>query len=74
MFRLAVERINADPTVLPRSQLVAQAERVGREDSFHADKKGEFERRRNIYSAQLFKRRPLTCEGRHLGHRAPTLA
>lgn len=42
MFRLAVERINADPTILPRSTLVAQVEKIGREDSFHANKKGMF--------------------------------
>ena len=43
MFRLAVERINADPTILPRSSLVAQVERIGKEDSFHADKKGKLQ-------------------------------
>ena len=42
MFRLAVERINSDPTILPRSTLVAQVEKIGREDSFHANKKGTF--------------------------------
>ena len=40
MFRLAVERINSDPTILPRSTLVAEVEKIGREDSFHANKKG----------------------------------
>ncbi|CAG2166449.1 unnamed protein product, partial [Oppiella nova] len=39
VFRFAIERINADPTILPKSTLVAQVERIGREDSFHADKK-----------------------------------
>ncbi|KAK4337133.1 hypothetical protein RND71_043892 [Anisodus tanguticus] len=39
MFRIAAERINSDPTILPRSTLVAQVEKIGREDSFHANKK-----------------------------------
>jgi len=40
VFRFAVDRINADPSILPKSTLVAQVERIGKEDSFHADKKG----------------------------------
>lgn len=51
MFRLAVERINSDPTILPRSTLVAQVEKIGREDSFHANKKGTFNK-----AALLFKK------------------
>ncbi len=42
VFRFAVDRINADPSILPKSQLVAQVERIGNEDIFHADKKGLF--------------------------------
>lgn len=41
-FRFAVEKINADRSlILPRSTLVAHVERIGREDSFHAHKKGK---------------------------------
>ncbi|XP_054163278.1 glutamate receptor ionotropic, kainate 2-like [Oppia nitens] len=39
VFRMAIERINADPSILPKSTLVAQVERIGKEDSFHADKR-----------------------------------
>lgn len=39
-FRYAVEKINLDKTVLPRSKLSAQIERVPSEDSFHASKRG----------------------------------
>lgn len=40
-FRQAVERINADRSILPRSKLVAQIERISPFDSFHAGKRGE---------------------------------
>lgn len=40
-FRYAVEKINLDKTVLPRSKLSAQIERVSSEDSFHASKRGK---------------------------------
>ena len=40
MFRLAVDRINADPTILSRTTLVAQVEKIDELDSFHADKRG----------------------------------
>lgn len=40
-FRQAVERLNADRLVLPRSKLVAQIERISPFDSFHAGKKGK---------------------------------
>ncbi|KAG8269527.1 hypothetical protein J6590_105628 [Homalodisca vitripennis] len=39
-FRYAVERINADSTVLPRSRLSAQVEKISPQDSFHASKRG----------------------------------
>ncbi|GBM96311.1 hypothetical protein AVEN_6824-1 [Araneus ventricosus] len=39
-FRIAVDKINADTSVLPRSRLVAQVEKVGVDDSFRATKKG----------------------------------
>lgn len=39
-FRYAVEKINLDKTVLPRSKLSAQIERVSSQDSFHASKRG----------------------------------
>ncbi|TDG50512.1 hypothetical protein AWZ03_003101 [Drosophila navojoa] len=38
-FRQAVERINADRSILPRSKLVAQIERISPFDSFHAGKR-----------------------------------
>lgn len=40
MFRLAVDRINADSTILSRTTLVAQVEKIEELDSFHADKRG----------------------------------
>lgn len=39
-FRYAVEKINADRTILPRSKLSAQIEKMSPQDSFHASKKG----------------------------------
>lgn len=41
-FRQAVDRINADRMILPRSKLVAQIERISPFDSFHAGKRGEY--------------------------------
>lgn len=41
-FRQAVDRINADRLILPRSKLVAQIERISPFDSFHAGKRGKF--------------------------------
>ncbi|KAK9686998.1 Receptor family ligand binding region [Popillia japonica] len=38
-FRYAVEKINNDRTILPRSKLSAQIERMSPQDSFHASKK-----------------------------------
>lgn len=40
-FRQAVDRINADRMILPRSKLVAQIERISPFDSFHAGKRGK---------------------------------
>lgn len=39
-FRYAVEKINNDRTILPRSKLSAQIEKMSPQDSFHASKKG----------------------------------
>lgn len=39
-FRYAVERINADNSILPRSRLSAQVEKISPQDSFHASKRG----------------------------------
>lgn len=39
-FRYAVEKINSDRTILPRSKLNAQIEKMSPQDSFHASKKG----------------------------------
>lgn len=41
-FRNAVEKINSDRTILPRSKLSAQIERISPQDSFHASKRGKF--------------------------------
>ncbi|XP_054269962.1 glutamate receptor ionotropic, kainate 2 isoform X2 [Macrosteles quadrilineatus] len=38
-FRYAVERINTDNTILPRSRLSAQVEKISPQDSFHASKR-----------------------------------
>ncbi|XP_066999463.2 glutamate receptor ionotropic, kainate 2 isoform X3 [Anabrus simplex] len=38
-FRYAVERINADRNILPRSRLSAQIEKISPQDSFHASKR-----------------------------------
>lgn len=61
VFRFAIDRINADPTILPKSTLVAQVEKIAREDSFHADKKGLFTRffrlNRTILLVVLIKKR-----------------
>lgn len=40
-FRYAVEKINGDRSILPRSKLNAQIEKIPPQDSFHASKKGE---------------------------------
>lgn len=40
-FRYAVEKINNDRTILPRSKLSAQIEKMSPQDSFHASKKGK---------------------------------
>jgi glutamate receptor, ionotropic, invertebrate len=40
-FKYAVDRINADRSVLPRSRLTAQIERISPQDSFHASKRGQ---------------------------------
>ena len=39
-FRYAVEKINSDRMILPRSKLSAQIEKMSPQDSFHASKKG----------------------------------
>lgn len=38
-FRFAVEKINADNKILPRSKLHAEIERIMPQDSFHASKR-----------------------------------
>ncbi|XP_046985309.1 glutamate receptor ionotropic, kainate 2 isoform X1 [Schistocerca americana] len=38
-FRYAVDRLNADRSVLPRSRLSAQIEKISPQDSFHASKR-----------------------------------
>ena len=39
-FRFAVDRVNADRTVLPDTRLTAQIERIPPQDSFYAAKQG----------------------------------
>ena len=41
IFKFAVDKINADPNLLPQSTLTPLIEIIGKNDSFHADKKGE---------------------------------
>jgi ionotropic glutamate receptor len=40
-FRYAVDRVNVDSEVLPRSRLTAQIERIPAQDSFYASKQGD---------------------------------
>ena len=40
-FRYAVDRVNADPTLLPHVRLVASIQRIPLLDSFQASKRGE---------------------------------
>ena len=39
-FRYAVDRVNSNRDVLPRSRLTAQIERIPQQDSFYASKQG----------------------------------
>ena len=39
-FRYAVDRVNLDREILPRSRLTAQIERIPQQDSFYASKQG----------------------------------
>ena len=41
-FRYAVDRVNADRTVLPDTRLTAQIERIPPHDSFYASKQGRY--------------------------------
>lgn len=40
-FRYAVEKINNNRDILPRSRLSAQIEQISPQDSFHASKRGK---------------------------------
>lgn len=40
-FKSAVDRINSDGKLIPRSRLLAQVEKVEKSDSFSASKKGK---------------------------------
>ena len=40
-FRYAVDRVNADRDIMPRSRLTAQIERIREQDSFYASKQGK---------------------------------
>ena len=39
-FRYAVDRVNSEREVLPRSRLTAQIERIPQQDSFYVSKQG----------------------------------
>lgn len=41
-FRLAIKRINVDRVILPHTQLVPKIEHIQAHDSFHGNKKGQF--------------------------------
>ena len=41
-FRYAVDRVNLNRDILPRSRLTAQIERIPRQDSFYASKQGKY--------------------------------
>lgn len=41
VFKYAISRINLDPNLLGKSRLHPQIEKISKNDSFHADKKGE---------------------------------
>ena len=40
-FRYAVDRVNSDRDIMPRSRLTAQIERIREQDSFYASKQGK---------------------------------
>ena len=40
-FRYAVERVNSNRKILPKSLLSAQLEKIPPQDSFHASKRGK---------------------------------
>ena len=48
-FRYAVERINSNRKILPKSLLSAQIEKIPPQDSFHASKRGKKIQYRNWY-------------------------
>lgn len=48
-FRYAVDKINLDRTILPRSKLTTQVEIISPQDSFHASKRGNV-----LYSYSAF--------------------
>lgn len=41
-FRYAVDRVNVNRDILPRSRLTAQIERIPQQDSFYASKQGMY--------------------------------
>lgn len=51
-FRYAVDRVNVDRDILPRSRLTAQIERIPQQDSFYASKQGE---KRKIVPQEVLK-------------------
>lgn len=55
-FRYAVDKINFDKTILPRSKLSAQIERISPHDSFHASKRGKM-----IFNANFLSKNKVWC-------------
>ena len=53
-FRYAVDRVNLDRDILPRSRLTAQIERIPQQDSFYASKQGMY---------MVFKHKPWESKG-----------
>lgn len=65
-FRYAVEKINSDRSILPRSKLSAQIEKIPPQDSFHASKKGEFCQKSLVSFFVFLKQRKRVVSRRNL--------
>ena len=64
-FRYAVDRVNSNRDVLPRSRLTAQIERIPQQDSFYASKQGIIEN--SLFSAIVFYSFLILAEWASLG-------
>lgn len=58
-FRSAVDTINKDKSILPRSKLTVQIERISPQDSFHASKRGTLECLLLIFLLKYFQIREI---------------